>query len=245
MRIEGVAVIIPAKDERDQIDACLRATLAALQPIRSLDTIVILVDDDSSDGTGILADELLRGQPHLIIRQETPNVGRARAAGVSAAIKKLSHLSPGSVWLAFTDADTMVSADWLSKQIAWAEAGAAAVRGIVRLIDSVHPNFELAYAAHVWPYGHRHVHGANMGMTARSYLDAGGIPSLSVGEDVALWRQLSKCGAVVIADSNLVVETSARRKGRAEGGFATLLASLDCGEPSPSHADPAQLPMMT
>jgi hypothetical protein len=75
-----------------------------------------------------------------------------------------------------------------------------------------------------------HIHGANLGLTARAYRDAGGFPPLDVGEDRALVTALENRGYRVLRTPDAPVRTSARLHGRARGGFAAHLATLS--EPS-------------
>ena len=72
--------------------------------------------------------------------------------------------------------------------------------------------------------GHGHVHGANVGLRADAYLDAGGFASLDRDEDVTLVALLAH--RRVARTASIPVLTSARRSGRASGGFADHIAGL-------------------
>ena len=74
---------------------------------------------------------------------------------------------------------------------------------------------------------HSHVHGANLGLRASTYVAAGGMPALALAEDHALLDAVIGVGAIVARTSAVRVTTSARRAGRAAGGFSDFLASLD------------------
>jgi hypothetical protein len=77
--------------------------------------------------------------------------------------------------------------------------------------------------------GHRHVYGANLGVRADAYLAVGGFPGDGAGEDHGLWTRLRAAGYPVISSAASRVTTSARLRGRAEGGLADLLRSLQAG----------------
>jgi hypothetical protein len=77
------------------------------------------------------------------------------------------------------------------------------------------------------PYdGHRHIHGANLGISATAYLRAGGFPPLACHEDVHLVSQLERCGARIAWSCRPRVTTSTRLECRAVGGFGDYLRSL-------------------
>ncbi|MYW03889.1 glycosyltransferase, partial [Streptomyces sp. SID3343] len=81
------------------------------------------------------------------------------------------------LWLATTDADSRVPAEWLTRQIAWAGRGWDAVAGTVRVRDwSRHPpGAQEAFEAHYgrWHGVSPHVHGANLGFSGPAYLGVG------------------------------------------------------------------------
>jgi hypothetical protein len=74
--------------------------------------------------------------------------------------------------------------------------------------------------------GHRHVHGANLGLSAAAYAGAGGVPPLALAEDQALLDALTADGRRIAATGRIPVLTSARRESRTSGGFADHLRGL-------------------
>jgi hypothetical protein len=76
------------------------------------------------------------------------------------------------------------------------------------------------------------IHGANMGLTAQAYLEAGGFPALATGEDRALHQSAFDAGARIHYDQVVKVTTSARRTARAPLGFAHVLTSLEAANAS-------------
>jgi dolichol-phosphate mannosyltransferase len=74
-------VIIPTYNERDNLPSIVERVLAARSDVE-----VLVVDDDSPDGTGELADELARAHPdqvHVLHRTEKDGLGAAYVAGFS------------------------------------------------------------------------------------------------------------------------------------------------------------------
>jgi hypothetical protein len=74
--------------------------------------------------------------------------------------------------------------------------------------------------------GHPHVHGANLGIRADTYLAIGGFARISVGEDSALAQLAEAAEAAIVRTAVLPVLTSARLRGRAAGGFASYLEAV-------------------
>jgi hypothetical protein len=161
------------------------------------------------------------------------SAGAARAAGAREVLRRTGHLDPANVWLATTDADTLVPAHWLRQQVRHASQGWDAIVGTIQVADwSGYPPgtrslFRERYEgvdAGTGPHGH--VHGANLGFRASAYLSAGGFPDLATAEDHALVAALSADGSRVLRTRALPVVTSARREARAPRGFSHYLADL-------------------
>lgn len=219
-----IGVVIPAHNEEQSIGACLASLqLATTFPRLAGETVMpIVVLDSCTDDTGTVA----AAAGVRTVRLRARNVGRARAVGARLA------LGAGARWLAFTDADSVVAPDWLSAQIG---LGADAVCGTVT-VDDWSEHDEAVRDRHLATYedrdGHRHVHGANLGVCATAYRRAGGFPPLVCDEDVALVRALQAIGANIAWSAALRVVTSARRKWRAPGGFSATLQRLACQIPA-------------
>lgn len=75
--------------------------------------------------------------------------------------------------------------------------------------------------------GHRHIHGANLGISSAAYLGVGGFQPLKSSEDVALVKALQINGASIAWSAAPRVVTSARRNYRAPGGFGEALARVE------------------
>lgn len=218
---------MPAHDEQALLPACLASLrVAARHPaLRRLEVHVVPVLDACGDDSG----EHAPGALEITAR----NVGVARAAGFAEVIAREQGRAPGSLWLATTDADSTVPADWLVEQLRLRALGAEVVAGTVRVADwsqqpgAVRQRFTGTYGSP--GSGHLHVHGANLGLSAGAYLDAGGVPPLALSEDQALVDALRARARRLVATGRIPVTTSGRRESRTVGGFADHLRSLADG----------------
>lgn len=218
--IRRVAVVIPAKNEERRIEACLSAVVAARARC-PVEVSVTLVADSCSDRTVEFA---RRFREVAVLELEASNVGMSRACGVRAALEH-SGTDPALVWIANTDADSTVPADWLLRQVELADAGYDAVLGSVVPDPDEYPLHLQERWASAHPAGQiRHeIYGANLGVRASEYLLVGGFAALKEHEDVDLVRRLHT-SRVLYSDA-LLVKTSARLDGRTPGGFAGYLRS--------------------
>jgi glycosyltransferase involved in cell wall biosynthesis len=210
-----LCIVIPAHNEEQRIGACLRAALdAGRHPTLAGESVRVVVALDScADRTRAIVREF----DVEVVRIAARNVGVARAAGAQRA------LAMGARWLAFTDADTHVAGDWLVQQLALQAdvvCGAVSVEDWTPHVDAVQKHFACTYFA---VDGHRHIHGANLGVSADAYRRVGGFAPLPVSEDVALVEALVGSGAHVVWSGAPKVVTSARTDFRAVGGFGDTL----------------------
>ncbi len=232
-----IGVVIPAHDEQAHIRAALAAVqVAALHPDLQHEAVdIAVVADACSDGTAALA----RAMGVHTLELSHRNVGMARAAGAQLLLGR------GARWLAFTDADSVVADDWLSAQLG---LGCEAVCGCVWVQDwSVHGAgaalLAQAFAGRYhWTDGHRHIHGANLGLTADAYRRAGGFAPLRSSEDVALVEALEAAGIGVTFSAAPRVSTSARLDHRAPQGFGQALRELSSALGLPPLRTPAATP---
>ena len=214
-----IAVIVPAHNEEEHIVSCLHSVQVAAWEMRlhGEEVRVFVVLDACTDRTELLAREC--GATTIAVHAR--NVGRARAAGAQAA------LQAGARWLAFTDADTEVDACWLSAQLALvsdAVCGTIAVRDWGSYGERMRRHFQATYTD---ADGHRHIHGANLGVKAEAYSRCGGFKPLASSEDVDLVHALERQGSSIAWSSAPRVFTSARRRFRAPGGFGATLVDVD------------------
>ena len=218
MTITRAIVVIPARDEQDRLASCLRAVVRAAAAC-AIPVSITVVADRCRDRTADVARAFTDVE---VMEIDAANVGAARHAGLARALARVS--TPlDRVWIANTDADSIVPAHWLVTQLAHARAGYDVVIGTVRPDPSEYP----PALQRRWATTHRagepngHVHGANLGVRASTYVRAGGFARLAEHEDVDLAARLA--GAATIADDTAEVLTSARLEGRTPGGYAGYL----------------------
>jgi cellulose synthase/poly-beta-1,6-N-acetylglucosamine synthase-like glycosyltransferase len=269
--VRAVGVVVPARDEQDDVLACLRSVRAALARLPTgTPSAVTVVLDRCSDRTPELVAAELDGWPGAAALRvaalggrragtaRTPavahivagrGVGAVRDLGIRATLRRLRAFAPHDVWLLNTDADTTVPPDWALAHLREARAGASGVAGTAELRSAgeLSPvalqRYRALVAAGLTRSGHRHVYGANLGVRADAYLAVGGFPPDCAGEDHGLWSRLRVAGHPLAAPRSPAVRTSPRLQGRAAGGLAALLRSLNADENgSPPGTGPDRTP---
>ncbi|MHA7276989.1 glycosyltransferase family 2 protein [Arthrobacter sp. Hz1] len=225
---EVVVVVVPARNEEESLPLCLAAldvasgALADAYP--TVDLTVIVVLDGCTDSSAEVVREYPFARP---LDVDFASVGPARRAGIAHAIERVGR-PPGGIWVANTDADTVVPRHWLVEQCRLAAQGVQLVLGTV-VPDPAGLGVERErawHAAHPLEHGHNYIHGANLGFRADSYLLADGFAALDVHEDVDLVDRLKALGVTWSAVDTIRATTSARTMGRTPGGFAGYLREL-------------------
>jgi len=214
-----IAVIIPAHNEARRLGRCLSAVRLAAHEVEQTgqQVQVLVVLDRCSDGSAAVA------QRHGVqtLRVDAGNVGIARRLGAALMLER------GARWLACTDADSRVPAHWLTWQL---QCAADAVCGTVH-VERWQPwqdaelrrRYRNSYQA---CENHRHIHGANLGVSSAAYRKAGGFQALPAHEDVQLVADLERSGARIMWTARNRVTTSARQHCRCREGFGDYLKSL-------------------
>ncbi len=216
-----IGVVVPAHNEGNSVQGCIASILKASGDALLMEeqVMVIVVLDCCTDDTQAVAEAM--GVQTLTIAAR--NVGFARAAGADAAI------AAGARWLAFTDGDSLVAPNWLSAQLAHQMQGDDAVCGTISVSDwaGYGEKMRLHFGAtYLDQDGHRHIHGANLGVSTDAYQRAGGFQALDTQEDVAFVESLEKVGARIAWSATPRVTTSARHDFRAPGGFGATLQRI-------------------
>jgi Glycosyl transferase family 2 len=259
-RVHEVAVAVPACNESERIEACVAALDRSARRARPSRVAVTLFVNNSGDATAAIARAMRPKHLRLTVVEtelapDEAHAGGARRAALDLA---LNGLAEDGV-LMTTDADSCVHRDWISANLAEVEAGADVVAGAVtflpdarvavpparnaewrlaqvhaRLHSLLDPRPQARWPTHIWAWG------ASLAVTARAYRAVGGLPSLPLAEDRALVDLLEVHGFGVRRSHAPVVYTSPRRRGRAPGGFADLLASYvdDDGGPCDAALEP-------
>lgn len=229
MNLRAVAVVIPAHDEEVLLPAALEAVIVAAghPELAGVRVLTVIVADACRDRTADVA----RRAGALVVPAHWRNPGLARATGTERALHELGT-ADGDTWIAATDADSVVPPHWLAHHARHAAEGWDAVVGTVTTRTTAtlgrrhQADYDRTRPPDGTPWHHPHVHGANLGFTARAYRDVGGFPPLQVGEDRALVAALENRGHRILRTSAAPVLTSSRLRGRVRGGFASHLALL-------------------
>ena len=229
--VDVVAVIVPAHDEEERVDATL-VSIDRSARAQSVPVIGVVVLDACSDATELVVRshaEVDDGVDWHIVSTSVRRASSARQAGLDHLVRHFVDPSRSSdVAVLSTDADTIVPLDWISHHVRSLSCGADAVAGIVELIeadDIDHGDWLAEYTAHFRSDGtHPHVHCANLSVRLDMLLAAGGFGDLTRAEDIDLWKRLAESTtARLVSDQSSVVRTSSRADGRVTGGFATAL----------------------
>lgn len=225
-----LAVVVPAHDEAALLPRCLAGLAAAAQRADPVGVEVIVVADACADETAAIA----AAAGVTVLTVSAGNVGAARAAGMAHALRH----GPDGLWLATTDADSRVPTAWLCWHLDHARAGADLLAGTVEVDDwapwpyGLRGHYETRYADGRRDTTHRHVHGANLGVSGRAYQMSGGFRPVPHDEDRLLVADARAAGARIVSDTRCPVTTSSRVRARAPRGFSAHLAGL-AGELSP------------
>jgi glucosyl-3-phosphoglycerate synthase len=226
-------VVIPARDEEARIASCLHAL--AGQTISSFETIIVLdaCTDATEDVTKRAAARL--GLTVHLISGPGAGSGPARQLGMDLAAEWLIAAGAPDGLIASTDADSCPVSSWLEYQLAHVRAGARVIAGRVELDPA--ERLELPAGAvrrrerdaagrlervrRIDPGAeHHHFAGASLGITAAVYRSVGGMEPLAALEDAAFAARLAAHDVPILRASDVQVNTSARRSGRARRGLS-------------------------
>jgi hopene-associated glycosyltransferase HpnB len=126
----AVAAVVPARNEADCISESIASLLA--QDYRGQLTI-ILVDDDSSDGTGDIARRLAGSDPrlHLLRSRGLPAGWTGKLWAVKQGLDAAAALPQPPCYVLLTDADIVHSPDSVSRLVAHAEHNALVLTSLM------------------------------------------------------------------------------------------------------------------
>ena len=218
-RAEAMVVVVPVRNEAVLLHGCFiagrcgRRSLAHGRPLRGAGRAGCLHRCLGRGRTGIRV-----SNAHLGSRSSRRGLRRRslrRAQRLGTRVER--------VWIANTDADSRVPVDWLTHQLAVSRTADVCV-GTVRPdfddLSSIHRAHWMSTHTKGQPNGH--VHGANLGVRASTYLDAGGFAPIREHEDVDLVARCRSLGAVVVASDEAEVVTSGRFIGAHTGWLRGL-----------------------
>lgn len=230
--VTAICAVVPAHNEQALIGACLDALVVAARHARTeypdVRVRIVVVADSCTDDTALIA-SATPGIDVLSLHAKT--VGAARAEGVDFALTAFGHdpafdATGVTGWIANTDADSAVPENWFTTHIELAQSGVDVLVGTVRpdFYDLTLQQIDAWEARHTPGMPNGHVHGANLGIRASTYLTAEGFQQLAEHEDVDLVTRARARGARVLATAGCEVLTSGRQVGRTPGRYARHLA---------------------
>lgn len=98
----NISIIIPVYNVETYIEQCLHSVISGVQASASQSIEVLIIDDGSTDSSGLLADKITSEHDFIrVIHQTNAGVAAARNCGIMEATGE---------WLYFVDSD-----DWLSE----------------------------------------------------------------------------------------------------------------------------------
>ncbi|THG30029.1 glycosyltransferase [Naasia lichenicola] len=214
-----IGIVVPVLNEAALLPRALDAIAAARQEFEreSMCRVrLVIVDDGSTDDSARIA----RSRPDVeVIASRHRGVGSARAAG---AAHLLAGARPTQTWIASTDGDSAVPAEWLSVHHAAATSGAEVLVGQIEPDPADLTPRQLRRWRSLNPPTTEpvYIHGANLGIRGDVYLRSGGFQAASSDEDVLLVDALRHQGSRIRGTDQAPVLTSGRVRGRAPDGFA-------------------------
>ena len=214
MKQPFVSVVIPTLNEEKYLPLCLRSLTAQL--FKNFE--VIISDGSSTDKTRQIA----KKYGARVLKNPLRTIGFSRQAGLAAA--------KGTI-VAFTDADTHVPVDWLSRIVeTLSQPGVVGFFGGFRVPDgpwwyrlftnAVQPILNTFY----WKiFRFPMACGQNMAFYKHAGLSAGGFPQdFQLAEDIEMARRLMTIGRIYFSQRDYVI--SSGRRGYE--GFAKLLSRI-------------------
>lgn len=211
-----ISVVIPAYNE----EKYLPRTLASLAKLDRKPDEIIVVDGGSTDATANVARQ--NGATVIVVPHR--GIGFARDKGLMKA--------KGDI-IAFTDADTVVPREWLTKiEETLSRPGIVGVFGGFRVPDGwwvyrgyinyVQPWLNLLY---YW-LGIPMAAGQNIAFLRKVGISVGGFPKdYKIAEDIEMATRLKKAGKVLLR-ADLVVSSSGRRGNEGVGMMTRIFKAF-------------------
>ena len=237
-----IVVAIPARDEEENIAACLMAL--GSQTVRP--STVVLLLNNCTDETERVAMRLALPFSLDIQTVMLPSIDANAGTARRLVMGRAAELAGRNGVLMTTDADAIVPPNWIALNMSALAAGADVVCGqavidpreAAAIPSHLHEDdaLECQYADLLDAIGdavcpdpvdprprHTEASGASLAIKARTFLQAGGVPHVRTGEDRALVDALRRIDAPIRHDPAICVTVSGRIVGRAAGGMADTI----------------------
>ena len=195
-------IIIPARNEEDQIGKCLQSVLDQHYPSKQFQ--VIVADDYSTDRTATVVEEWQKQYPNVSLLQlekvlQTQKLNSYKKKAIELAIKQAT-----GDWIVTTDADCVVCPKWLSNFAAFIDRNnsvfvAAPVKfsntgsfvSIFQCLDFI--SLQGITAASVSAGFHTMCNGANVAYSKKAFQEVDGfkgIDKIASGDDMLLMHKI-------------------------------------------------------
>lgn len=251
-----ICVVVPARNEAERIASALQALCRQVNdagvPVSPESYEILVLANNCIDDTARIARDTSLSYPahqvhvcEVTFPPDEAHIGRARRWLMHCAAVRLGGSGSTRGIIASTDADTIVTPNWLSAITAEIDDGADAVGGRIVMghpEDATDPALRRYHLNDVafqhliaelecrldpvaydpWPRHHQHF-GANLATTVNAYMSVGGLPHVATLEDMAYFESLRRADLRVRHSPRVRVRTSARRDGRVALGLSTQL----------------------
>ena len=193
----SVSLIIPAKDEEENLPGCLKSVEGLTYPHDKLE--ILLVDDRSKDCTPEIMHSFAMGRKNVrVMRITEPPALTGKCSALAAACRKAS-----GEWLFFTDADCVLPPSWIESMLESVDESTGMIGASVRIEEMKQPErtftilqkldwlFFCTMGSVCARFGKPlSVFGNNMAIKKNVYDEAGGFEAAGkhVTEDFALMR---------------------------------------------------------
>jgi cellulose synthase/poly-beta-1,6-N-acetylglucosamine synthase-like glycosyltransferase len=198
------SIIIPARNEQDNIASCLNTVLNQTYPSSHIEVIVI--DDHSTDDTALIVKEFQKKHSNLrLLNLKELVQGQQLNSYKKKAIEQAIKIATGD-WIMTTDADCTVSNQWVSLYAAYIQKTsalfvAAPVKfknngtfvSIFQCLDFM--TLQGITAASVNNSFHSMCNGANLAYNKEAFFSVGGffgIDNIASGDDMLLMHKIYK-----------------------------------------------------
>ncbi|MCG9880914.1 MAG: CotH kinase family protein [Bacteroidia bacterium] len=221
-----LAILVPARNEEDNIAACIESLLQLNYPKEQLE--IWIGNDQSTDNTEAIIANYAKLHKHIHLYNVPSNLGSAKAKGnVLAHLVKLSS----APYILVTDADIEVGKNWANELLTeLVQPGVGIVSGTTLVRGK---NLAEEAQSLDWTLGNGYLIGLNqlglkstavgnnMGFTREAYLATGGYENMpfSVTEDFQLFTAIRAAGFKTV---NLMNEASLNHS-KAQSQLSKLL----------------------
>lgn len=199
-----VSIVIPAYNEEKYIGRTLESVKKL--ETKDWDTEILVINGGSTDET----EDVAKRYGAKVVDEPHKGIGFARQEGIKHATGDI---------IAFTDADTVVPADWLTRHVtALAKPGVVFTYGTFRVVDGKFPYYQfINFIQPHWLWWLHHLlgkpiaAGQNMAFWREKAIEIGGFDDkILLFEDIDFAIRMKKIGKVVFVPEIIVISSGRR-----------------------------------